>query len=148
MGVDPGRLWAEGEAAIPGEDGRARDQEVVSQGERAESRDAAADRDSAVDEVYVRMREGLDGIAQGRERISCVESTSGDGATRLLIVRSERSQRSLTIEFDPQEGITVSRDEDETERIDPTREARAMQALEDAIEWLSESDVGSGSQER
>lgn len=135
-GDDPERLFAELEGATEGPGGRGRDQEVISQTERASSRVAAADRSVALAELrtWVEAR-----IAQRAEIevVSVIDGLDDSGALRL---RSSASQRSLMLEFDAPSGtLTVYRDTVLHARIDPYDERSPdapRRAIDTELAWL------------
>jgi hypothetical protein len=113
---DPERLFAELEGATEGPGGRGRDQEVISQTERAPSRAAATDRSVALAELRAWV-EALIAQRAEIEIVSVIDGVEDSGALRL---RCSASERSLMLEFDAPSGIlTVYRDTVLHARIGP-----------------------------
>ena len=114
--LDSERLFAELEGETEGAGGRGRDQEVISQTERAASRLAQADRAVALAE----LRAWAEALITQREGIEVVSTTEATKDARAIQLRCLASARSLTLEFDAGAGmVTVYRGEGLHRRIDP-----------------------------
>lgn len=134
--TNPERLFAELEGGTEGPGGRGRDQEVISQTERASSRVAEADRATALAELWAWAVSQIPQLA-GVEVVSTTEATKDARAIQLRCLDPERS---LTLEFDPGSGVvTVYRDAGLHARIDPFDERSPggpRRSIRTELAWL------------
>jgi hypothetical protein len=138
---DEDRTWAELEGATEGPHGRGRDQEVISQTERATSKEAAADRTVAAAASY----ESSLALSQADGGIDVVQELTQDAASvRVLVLRSaELGGRTVTLRFDLRDGSVTEHRSDGSFRsidpFDPANSDRARDAIRASMSWLRNS---------
>ena len=136
LGTDPERLFAELEGATEGPGGRGRDQEVISQTERASSRVAAPDHSVALAELRA-FTENL--IAERRDLV-VVSNVETPVRAHALQLRCLGNERSLLLVFDPANAaVSVHRGGNMHARIEPYDERSPdapRRSIEAELVWL------------
>jgi hypothetical protein len=128
-------LYARLESATEGPGGRGRDQEVISQTERGTSRAAATDRGVALAELL----EWTESVLRGRAGIAVVRVGDVSSGERVLTLTCEGSDRSVVLDFDPDNGTLAIHCDGALQQVDPfdEREPEAPKGtVEAALNWV------------
>jgi hypothetical protein len=128
------QLWAELEGGTEGPTGRGRDQEVISQTDRPESVDVAADRGMAARELLAELPVNTAGDPD-----LTVERVENDSILTLTLRSRGPGARTVTLQFDLSAGTIAIDRGDGSDRamleVDARDPELARSAIRDAVCW-------------